>query len=107
MTSFAVRLTLLAGLGTFAFAAPAAAAFVSGTPETHATKAPLMQLAQGVTPEGWRKEGAPRYKKGANRQAAMERCISVVGKEYPNSETQTKERTGAYMACMTKAGQAP
>jgi hypothetical protein len=79
------RIVLLAGLAVLT-----APAFAS-TPQIHsnATQASqALQLAQGATPEGWRKEGEPRYKK--KKAAPTQAIIPAPGR--PEGEPRYKKK---------------
>ena len=64
MTPYA-RVALLAGLALAA--SPAAASTTLKNDAAPAAKTTLLQLAQGATPEGWRVEQPPRYKKASSK----------------------------------------
>jgi hypothetical protein len=65
MTSI-VRVALVAGFALIA--APAVASTTSfNSDSVPAAKATGLKLAQGATPEGWRVEGPPRYKKATTK----------------------------------------
>jgi len=68
MNSLASRVALIAAIGMMATIAPAAAA-MSGNDSS--AKETNVQLAQGATPEGWRKEGEPRFKAKKGKVAPM------------------------------------
>ncbi len=80
------KLVLVAGIAVLA-----APAFASTTSDLQGS-APQMsratlQLAQGATPEGWRKEGEPRYKKKKSEPQAI---IPAPGR--PEGEPRYKKK---------------
>jgi hypothetical protein len=79
------KLVLIAGIAMLA--TPAAASTTSGLGGS-APKGHALQVAQGATPEGWRKEGEPRYKKKSTTQTQA--IIPAPGR--PEGEPRYKKK---------------
>jgi hypothetical protein len=91
MTSLA-RVALVAGIAIFA--APAAASTTSDIADTaKVTKSTAMQVAQGATPEGWRVEGPPRYKKATSKSKIGE--VTKFREEGPPRYKKKSTTTGS------------
>ena len=90
--TWSVRVGLVAGL-VFA-ATPALASTTAGiTSEPVAGGTALLKVAQGMTPEGWRVEGPPRYKKATTKSKISE--PTYFREEGPPRYKKSKSTTGS------------
>ena len=90
MKSLLAGAALIAVVGIVAATTPASAAF-TGNSDRAAVKTGNLQLAQGATPEGWRKEGEPRFKPMKKQQAQTDSKGWEVTKFPPDQEPRFKK----------------
>jgi len=88
MTSLA-RIALVAGIAIFV--TPAVASTTSGISDAVKVTKANLQLAQGATPEGWRVEGPPRYKKASSKSKMGE--VTKFREEGPPRYKKAKKTT--------------